>query len=74
MTTKVYLPDPVNDETLTMTGYDWWRYRAAIEQAERERLHHDVERLPSIQPTGYPEPVHDLISRAAVLRLLEPQP
>ena len=30
-TTAVYLPDPANDETLTMSGYDWWRYRAAIE-------------------------------------------
>ena len=45
-TTTVYLPDPANDETLTMSGYDWWRYRAAIEaeaRAEPEGL--DVERL-----------------------------
>ena len=34
-TTTVYLPDPANDETLTMSGYDWWRYRAAIEAEAR---------------------------------------
>jgi hypothetical protein len=34
-TTAVYLPDPANDETLTMSGYDWWRYRAAIEAEAR---------------------------------------
>lgn len=27
-----HLPDPANDETLTMSGYDWWHYRAAIER------------------------------------------
>jgi len=47
-TTTVYLPDPANDETLTMSGYDWWRYRAAIEaeaRAEPEGL--DVAAYPT---------------------------
>jgi hypothetical protein len=44
-TTAVYLPDPANDETLTMSGYDWWRYRAAIEAEARAPLDVDVERL-----------------------------
>jgi hypothetical protein len=33
--TAAYLPDPANDETLTMSGYDWWRYRALIEAEAR---------------------------------------
>ena len=45
-TTTVYLPDPANDETLTMSGYDWWRYRAAIEAEARAPL--DVGRVARI--------------------------
>lgn len=35
---KIYLPDPVNDETLTMTGYEWWRYHDEIERRVRDHL------------------------------------
>jgi len=41
-TTTVYLPDPANDETLTMSGYDWWRYRAAIEAEARAEVTDDM--------------------------------
>ena len=33
-----YLPDPANDETVTMSGRDWWRYRAAIEAQARAEV------------------------------------
>ena len=50
-TTAVYLPDPANDETLTMSGYDWWRYRAAIEaEARASQAEYDFVSGPGIPP------------------------
>ena len=59
----------------------WWEpvittdYADNLIAADRASLIAAVEGLDAIQPTGYPEPVPNLVRRAAVLAILrEPRP